>query len=187
MNTTDTAGSPVVRWLVIAAIAMVALLASYTYAIAANANKQAASSATGEYVAETGSPVDGLIAAVTEATDPASQSAGGAACACCGTGASAPSEPIAGSAEVSGDAQKITVDLSKGYYDPNEIRLKAGVPAEITFGQGSGCLAAVQSQDLGFYEDLTAGPVTVKLPALDAGTYGFACGMNMVFGSIVVE
>jgi len=45
----------------------------------------------------------------------------------------------------------------------------------------------VQSNDLGFSEDLTAGPKTVKLAALEPGTYAFSCGMEMVFGKIVVE
>jgi len=90
-------------------------------------------------------------------------------------------------ADVVDGVQRITVDLSKGYYDPSVIELVAGVPAEITFGQSTGCTAQVQSQDLGFYEDLQAGPVTVKLAALEPGTYGFTCGMNMVSGSVVVK
>ena len=61
------------------------------------------------------------------------------------------------------------------------------MPAEITFGQSSGCTGVVQSADLGFNEDLSAGPKTVKLKGLKAGTYGFACGMNMVQGTIVVQ
>ena len=61
------------------------------------------------------------------------------------------------------------------------------MPAEITFGQSSGCTAQVVSTELGFSEDLTAGPKVVKLPALDKGTYAFTCGMRMVFGKIVVE
>ena len=112
-------------------------------------------------------------------------------CACCGS--SAPTEggvtgdPVEGAAAVNGGTQAISVDLSKGYYEPNVIILKAGVPAEITFGQGSGCTGQVMSKDLNFFEDLTAGPKTVKLPALDAGEYSFSCGMEMVFGKIVVK
>lgn len=113
------------------------------------------------------------------------------ACACCGTGQ--PTEggvtgtEVEGAAAVAGDVQTIAVDLSAGTYAPNVIKLKAGVPAEITFGQSSGCTAVVQSNDLGFSEDLTAGPKTVKLAALEPGTYAFSCGMEMVFGKIVVE
>ncbi len=43
------------------------------------------------------------------------------------------------------------------------------------------------SKDLNFFEDLTTGAKTVKLPALQKGDYAFSCGMEMVFGKIVVE
>ena len=72
-------------------------------------------------------------------------------------------------------------------YSPNVINLKAGVPAELTFSGGSGCTVRVQSQALGFDQDMSAGPTNVKLQALQAGTYPFACGMNMVHGRIVVH
>jgi Cu+-exporting ATPase len=94
--------------------------------------------------------------------------------------------PVEGTAQVSGGVQAIAVKVGTTY-SPNVIKLKAGVPAEITFGQGGGCTAQVISQDLGFSEDLSAGPKVVKLGALKPGTYGFSCGMGMVFGKIVVE
>lgn len=109
--------------------------------------------------------------------------AAGAGGGCCGGGGA----PVEGAAVVEGDVQKIAIDLSTGSYNPNVIKLKVGVPAEITFGASGGCTASVQSQDLGFNEDLTSGPKTVKLEGLAAGTYNFACGMNMVTGQIVVE
>ena len=107
-------------------------------------------------------------------------------CACCGGGSS---EPIEGSATLEGDVQRITVDTSSGSYSPNVIKLVAGVPAEITFTESSGCLAEVQSADLGFWADLTSGGATVRIEAdrLLPGTYGFSCGMQMVFGTIIVE
>ncbi|MRS11814.1 MAG: cupredoxin domain-containing protein [Actinobacteria bacterium] len=113
-------------------------------------------------------------------------SAGPPACACCPGGSS---EPIEGAAAVENGVQRITVDTSAGYYDPNTIRLAAGIPAEITFTQASGCLAQVESPDFGFSEDLTAGDVTVRIEAdkLVPGTYGFSCGMQMAFGTIIVE
>lgn len=112
-------------------------------------------------------------------------------CACCSTGAATQGgvtgDRVEGTATLDGGVQTISVDLSKGYYQPNVIRLKAGVPTRITFGQSSGCTGQVISSDLGFSADLTAGPVTVELPALEAGEYSFSCGMQMVFGTIVVE
>lgn len=122
---------------------------------------------------------------------PAGNDASTPACACCGS--SAPTEngitgePVEGTAVVEGDVQRIDVDLSQGYYDPNVIVLKTGVPAEITFGQSAGCTAQVGSEELGFFEDLSAGPRVVKLPALEPGEYPFYCGMQMVFGKIVVK
>jgi len=120
--------------------------------------------------------------------------AGGAdapACACCGsaqpTANGVSGTEIEGAATVAGGVQKISVDLSTGTYAPNVLKLKAGVPAEITFGQSSGCTGVVQSKDLGFQEDLSAGPKTVQLGALEPGTYAFSCGMEMVYGKIVVE
>jgi plastocyanin domain-containing protein len=104
---------------------------------------------------------------------------------CCGSGGSV--TPVEGAAVLEGGIQKISVDLSSGNYDPNVLLLKAGVPAEITFGRGSGCMGYVQSPDLGFQADLTGGPQTVELPALEPGQYYFACGMDMVPGLIVVE
>jgi plastocyanin domain-containing protein len=85
-----------------------------------------------------------------------------------------------------GGVQKVAVDVGS-VYTPNAIKLKAGVPAEITFGQSQGCTQIVESADLGFSEDLSSGPKTVKLQGLQPGTYAFSCGMQMVFGQIVVE
>jgi plastocyanin len=91
------------------------------------------------------------------------------------------------SGEVDGGVQKFTVNVGASGYEPNVVKLKAGVPTEITFGQSQGCTGIVQSSDLGFQVDVSGGSQTVKLPALQAGTYGFACGMGMVTGQIVVE
>jgi len=100
--------------------------------------------------------------------------------------ASVGSGSSSGVAQTQGGVQKVSVDV--GFkYTPDVIRLKAGVPAEITFSQAQGCTAVVQSSELGFQEDLSSGPKTVKLGGLQPGTYGFACGMNMVRGQIVVS
>jgi len=164
--------SNTVRYAIVGAIILAAFVGSYSLAVAR----------TGTVNADQGA-VAALATTPVVYGDPTVD--GGAACACCGSAGS--SEPIEGSATVEGDVQKISVDLSTGSYNPNTIKLKAGVPTEITFGQGSGCTAEVLSKDLGFFEDLTAGPVTVKLGALEPGTYSFSCGMEMVFGTIVVE
>jgi plastocyanin len=167
--------SAAAKWWIVALLAGIAFFGSYSFA---TARSGAAKVVTPALAATTG-------ATTAAATTPVP---GGAGCACCGTGAAAPaSAAVPKAAEIAGGVQKISVDVSKGYYDPGTIELKAGVPAEITFSQASGCTAQVQSRDLGFSEDLSGGPRTVELAGLQAGTYSFECGMSMVFGSIVVK
>lgn len=173
--------SPIARWALIFVLAVLAFLATYRFAIAGGSPSNPASAAPSAAAAPR-SP-----GAAIPAPGTAAKPAGAGGCACCG-GASAPAGAVTSKpAQVSGDVQKITVDASKGYYEPSTIELKAGVPAEITFSRASGCLQQVESADLGFSEDLSSGPKTVKLEALAAGTYGFNCGMQMQFGTIIVK
>lgn len=175
--TTRTTSTALTRYLIVAVLVVGAFFGAYRFAAARSAQPAGGTSAnTGGFVPAATADGDAL-------TTPG--------CACCGSAAPTANgitgDPVEGAAVLEGDVQRIDVDLSKGYYDPNVIVLKAGVPAEITFGQSSGCTAQVMSKDLNFFEDLTGGPVTVKLTALDPGEYTFSCGMEMVFGRIVVE
>ena len=158
------------RYLVIAVFAVVLFAVSYAFASSGS-----------------GSPATaGTVGSSNDLTQTGGSDGSSAACACCG-GAAGSSEPIEGTAAVEAGVQRIDVDLSSGSYNPNVLILKAGVPSEITFGQSGGCTAQVMSQDLGFFEDLTAGPRTVKVGALEPGEYEFSCGMQMVFGKVVVQ
>lgn len=167
-----------VRYLVVAALVIGAFFGAYQFAIARNAPSAGLRTA-------------GNNTGLTQAGNAGATGGSTPACACCGS--SAPTENgitgdrVEGEAVIEGDVQKIDVDVSQGFYDPNAIVLKAGVPAEITFSDGSGCTAQVMSNELGFFEDMSNGPVTVKLPALDAGEYPFYCGMQMVFGKVIVK
>jgi len=169
-NTQTSSANPV-RWFLIGALVLVAFFISYQFATARSGGSQTAQTAFNSYGEQ------------AVYTDPYGSGAAEGACACCGGGSS---EPIEGSTTVNGDVQTISVDVSTGY-DPNVINAVAGVPIEITFGQGAGCTAEVMSSDLNFYADLTGGPQTISLPALERGTYEFSCGMQMIFGQIVVE
>ena len=92
-------------------------------------------------------------------------------------------------AELAGGVQRITVTV-KGGYSPDVIRARQGVPLELVFDrQESGdCTSRVLFPDLGVSASLPAfQQTTVRLlPARD-GTFGFACGMNMVHGLLIVE
>lgn len=78
----------------------------------------------------------------------------------------------------------------RGGYSPNRIRAKAGVPLRIVFDrQETGdCTSKVVFPDFGATADLPAfGQATLELTPTAAGEYGFACGMNMIHGVLVVE
>jgi hypothetical protein len=162
------------KYLIVAVLVVAAFLGAYRFALAKTGGVPAAQGSAGAAVSPS-----------------AAGGGAGAACACCGstqpTQGGLTGGKTEGRATVEGGVQKISVDVSQGYYQPNQIVLKAGVPAEITFGQASGCTAQVISKELGFAEDLSNGPRTVKLPALEKGEYPFYCGMQMVFGKVVVE
>ena len=112
---------------------------------------------------------------------------GAAAGACGGCETGAPAEKPQAAATLENGVQRIDVDVSESYFNPTIIDVAAGVPVEITFGEGSGCLAQVQFPDFDITEDLTQGGAVVSLPALQPGEYGFNCGMEMVFGTVVAR
>lgn len=182
---TETAASRsgFMRYLVMAVLVLGAFLGAYRVAGAVSRGPG------GD--AQRGDSVWNGAAADSGVAPAAAGGASGMGCACCGSNAPTANgltgEPSEGRATREGDVQRISVDLSQGYYDPNVVVLEAGVPAQITFGQSSGCTAQVMSEQLGFFEDLTGGPRTVNLPALEPGEYAFSCGMQMVFGKIVVQ
>jgi hypothetical protein len=82
--------------------------------------------------------------------------------------------------------QRVRIEVTDGY-DPADIMVAAGVPLEITFTEGNGCLATVVFESLGIEADLTNGGAVVQIPALEPGVYPFSCGMHMVHGSVTAE
>ncbi len=92
-------------------------------------------------------------------------------------------------AAVAGGVQEVTVTV-RGGYTPNRIRVQAGTPVRITFNrQESGdCTSRVVFPDFGANADLPAfGHASVEFTPQFPGEYGFACGMNMIHGVLVVE
>ena len=85
--------------------------------------------------------------------------------------------------------QKIAVTV-RGGYSPKLIHVRQGVPLEIEFDrQESGeCTNRVVFAGLGVNAGLPAyTKTTVRLRPDRAGTFGFACGMNMIHGTLVVD
>jgi len=180
-DTTTIRSNDRTRWVLVWVLVLVAFFGAYRFATAGT--RQASTVPAAQTFADPASP-----AAVPAGGS--GDSAAAPACACCGGGA--PTEngltgpKVEGAAVVEAGVQRISIDVS-GVYNPNSVKLKAGVPAEITFSQSDGCTQYVDSADLGFSEDLSGGPKTVKLQGLQPGTYAFYCGMQMVFGQIIVE
>src|SRR5215472_6063062 len=94
-----------------------------------------------------------------------------------------------GAAVLAGGMQRLEVTF-KGGYSPQVIRVRQGVPVELTFDrQESGdCTSRVVFPDLRVSAALPASQrTTVRLDPGEAGEFGFACGMNMIHGTLIVE
>src|SRR5713226_3593210 len=92
-------------------------------------------------------------------------------------------------AELAGGVQRAAVTV-KGGYSPDVISVRQGVPLEMVFDrQESGdCTSRVVFPDLAVSAALPAfARTTVRLDPAQAGSLGFACGMNMIHGTLVVE
>ena len=92
-------------------------------------------------------------------------------------------------AELAGGVQRVDVTV-RGGYRPDVIRVRQGVPVEIVFDrQESGdCTSRVVFGDFAVSAALPAfTQTTVRLTPDRAGSFGFACGMNMVHGTLIVD
>jgi Cu+-exporting ATPase len=93
------------------------------------------------------------------------------------------------SAELVGNLQEVTVTV-KGGYSPDLVRVRQGVPLRIVFDrQESGeCTSRVVFPDFALNRSLSAyGQTSVELMPDRTGEFGFACGMNMIHGKLIVE
>jgi P-type Cu+ transporter len=92
-------------------------------------------------------------------------------------------------AVLAGGVQRLEVTV-KGGYRPEVIRVRQGVPVELTFDrQETGdCTSRVVFPDFRASATLPAHQrTTVRLDPGDVGEFGFACGMNMIHGTLIVE
>jgi P-type Cu+ transporter len=95
----------------------------------------------------------------------------------------------AGRAELREGRQVVKVTV-RGGYDPSVIRVRKGVPLRIVFDrrEASECSARVVFPDFGVGKALPAFSTTaVELTPDQTGEFGFACGMNMLHGTLVVQ
>ncbi|WP_099024285.1 heavy metal translocating P-type ATPase [Mycolicibacterium palauense] len=91
-------------------------------------------------------------------------------------------------AELSEGVQRVSV-LVQGGYSPDVVKVHQGVPVEIDFDrrEGGDCTSQVVFPDLRLSANLPAHRhTTVRFTPERSGSFGFACGMNMVHGTLVV-
>src|SRR3989338_713796 len=87
-----------------------------------------------------------------------------------------------------GEIQKVV--LSQEGYNYRDTVAKSGKPIEISADSSvTGCLRSV-AFNLGgkrYIKYLQNPQETLQLPALEKGTYNFACSMGMGYGKLIVE
>ncbi|MCK2215257.1 heavy metal translocating P-type ATPase [Actinomadura sp. ATCC 31491] len=94
-----------------------------------------------------------------------------------------------GRAEVRQGVQQARI-VVRGGYSPDVVRLRQGVPARLIFDrrESGECTSRVVFPDFGISRPLPAFTTSVvELDPRQVGEYGFACGMNMIRGRLIVE
>ncbi|MEX2106918.1 MAG: HAD-IC family P-type ATPase, partial [Solirubrobacterales bacterium] len=92
-------------------------------------------------------------------------------------------------AEVRSGRQEVEITV-KGGYSPNLIRVREGIPLRLVFDrqEAGDCTSRVVFPDLGVTRSLAPFARTeVEFTPDRSGEFGFACGMNMVHGTLIVE
>lgn len=100
---------------------------------------------------------------------------------------SAMQQPASGPQAPSG-AVLVTVNMVG--FDPDTIPAKAGQPMKLAFYRpnAQNCANEVVFPDLGIEKKLPPGETTVvEVTPPKTGTLGFACGMNMLKGKLIVQ
>ena len=86
--------------------------------------------------------------------------------------------------------QEARVMVNEAAFDPQRLTLRVGVPARVTFTRTSDktCATAVVFASLHIRRELPLNtPVTIAFTPDKAGEIAFACGMNMLRGTVVVQ
>lgn len=88
--------------------------------------------------------------------------------------------------EDSGDVQRITLGFKNNYY-PNTITVEAEKPVEVTLDNSvRGCFRSFNIRELGISYRSSGPSDTIKFTPTKKGSFEFACGMRMGYGTIIV-
>jgi Cu+-exporting ATPase len=92
-------------------------------------------------------------------------------------------------AEVVGNVQEVRITV-RGGYNPNIIEARKGIPLRLIFDrqENSDCTSRVVFPDFQVSKSLAAfGTTELQLTPDKEGRFEFACGMNMVHGTLIVQ
>jgi P-type Cu+ transporter len=95
----------------------------------------------------------------------------------------------ASGARLRGRRQKVEITVKAGY-SPNLIRVREGTPVRLVFDrqEAGDCTSRVVFPDLAVSRSLAPfARTTIEFTPERSGEYRFACGMNMVHGTLLVE
>lgn len=98
--------------------------------------------------------------------------------------------PAPASAKVTKGVRTIELAVTSDGFVPAEVKAKAGetVKLVVTRKVQRTCATEIVMKDLGVNQPLPLDkPVTVTVKPPKAGTYRYACGMDMIAGQLVVE
>lgn len=103
-----------------------------------------------------------------------------------------PSRAPAATSREDADAtvQNVKIMVNEQGYEPSKVTLSAGVPARLTFLRTTDktCGTEVVFPSLNLKRALPLNePVVIEFTAAKSGDIAFACGMNMLHGTIVVQ
>lgn len=98
------------------------------------------------------------------------------------------SEQVIPTGNNGGEAQKVVIGMKDFNYYPQEIRVKAGQPVEISLDSSVvGCFRDFTIRDFGIHENLKTPQDKVTFTPTKTGRYTFACSMGMGTGILIVE
>ncbi len=114
--------------------------------------------------------------------------------ACDGCPSALAGAKVAAAPSTGGSAQKdprtIEIAVTDDGFTPKDVNAKAGetVKLAVTRKVQATCATEIVMKDFGVNEKLPLGKtVVVTVKATKPGTYRFACGMNMIAGTLHVE
>jgi plastocyanin domain-containing protein len=87
------------------------------------------------------------------------------------------------------DAQTATIEITNKGFEPDSLKLKAGVPAKVTFVRKTDetCAKEVVIKEYDINRKLPLGESVAIEFTPRKGEFTFACGMNMLKGKLIVE